>query len=902
MYSQIEATPGTAEFWVETCFDMLFLVDIAINFNSAYHTESGIEVRRSEIAKNYMKGWFLIDAPSSLPTEPVMELVKLALPTLMPEEAEEGAGGGGGSSDALMLPKLLRFLRMARFMKLIRLLKAAKIFKVMEEELDLNMSMLKLFKLIFIVVFLGHILACGVFMINKVQDNDNFGMFRLPTWYGCWNYTTQEYVTIYPLDWGPSPGDVIPEWPTIDDCNAENSGTWRYKKTSGELYVWVLYWTITTMTTIGYGDFSPLTATEAIITIFVEVLGASIFGYMIGNIASVIADFDQFGAEQKQRLDQIKSYLAYKKVPKTVAKQVRKYYGHFYEKKGVDPQDWSTLPPRMKIALVRHENKEFVTLFPAFLSEVSSGFEFIEYLVRTLRPTLVPLGELAAGLPENLERAEKPTVEFFCITSGEIHKMRFDTPDEARAKAKALAAGESSPDASTRSSTAARMVCSLHKGEWFGHSELLELYDREREQQVDLLKTEGCRWRHQYKARKVCELLYLIDVEFFEMIDNFPDWRNVLVEGDEEWEEGDEEDEGDEGGGAAAPSASGLEIEEIAPAEASSASSSLLSVLSGAERPPPVAVGSPRADGGAQPGQEDDASNAQTPVVAPPPKTAPARAPGLAALGGLSALKAAAVGPPPPEPSAPPEPSMPAAPLSANADAFASAAMAAARMNRMARGSDPQFCGGVRSASCGVGGMMAAAGGANKTKKPSMQGAKAAGGGGGGGSRGKASFSGKPGGAPGSGGSRWASLRNQLPLVTGISPEGQRAAAEGQRAAEFLRQKIMTEILGQPLRPGWEITDEEVVAAIRDKCGLPTPAATPAPAASTEASTPVSTPLPKKGLGALASMLAGTPAPECTVNGPASAVGAPGEGTNEPQQSSRTDTAPGDGEPPGAQS
>ena len=49
------------------------------------------------------------------------------------------------------------------FLKLIRLLKAAKIFKVMEEELDVNMSVLKLFKLVFIAVFLGHLIACFVF-------------------------------------------------------------------------------------------------------------------------------------------------------------------------------------------------------------------------------------------------------------------------------------------------------------------------------------------------------------------------------------------------------------------------------------------------------------------------------------------------------------------------------------------------------------------------------------------------------------------------------------------------------------------------------------------------------------------------------------------------------------------
>ena len=125
---EVEAPPGSLEFWFETGFDMLFLLDIVLNFNTAYMTEAGVETNRSRIARNYMRGWFLIDAPSSLPTEPIMELIQLAVPEVSLSGGDEVCEDEGGS--ALLLPKLLRFLRMARFMKLIRLLKAAKIFRV----------------------------------------------------------------------------------------------------------------------------------------------------------------------------------------------------------------------------------------------------------------------------------------------------------------------------------------------------------------------------------------------------------------------------------------------------------------------------------------------------------------------------------------------------------------------------------------------------------------------------------------------------------------------------------------------------------------------------------------------------------------------------------------------------
>ena len=172
---EVEAPAGSIEFWLETFFDMLFIVDIVLNFNSAYVNDEGsLETNRSKIASTYLRGWFLIDGPSSLPTEPVMELIGLAIPDLgigstAPEP--EGCVTEGGGDTAMMMPKLLRFLRMIRFMKLIRLLKAAKIFKVMEEELDVNMSVLKLFKLVFIVVFLGHLIACFVFLANKAAQD-----------------------------------------------------------------------------------------------------------------------------------------------------------------------------------------------------------------------------------------------------------------------------------------------------------------------------------------------------------------------------------------------------------------------------------------------------------------------------------------------------------------------------------------------------------------------------------------------------------------------------------------------------------------------------------------------------------------------------------------------------------
>ena len=55
-------------FFVEVIVDLFFVVDVALNFRTAYYDEHGLrESRPKYIAAKYMKGWFLIDVVSCLP-------------------------------------------------------------------------------------------------------------------------------------------------------------------------------------------------------------------------------------------------------------------------------------------------------------------------------------------------------------------------------------------------------------------------------------------------------------------------------------------------------------------------------------------------------------------------------------------------------------------------------------------------------------------------------------------------------------------------------------------------------------------------------------------------------------------------------------------------------------------
>ena len=75
---QLDVDLWSASFWVDVIVDVFFVLDMFLNFRTAYYDRAGLrEDRAGRMARNYLSGWFVIDLFSCLPLGYLLRLIRL---------------------------------------------------------------------------------------------------------------------------------------------------------------------------------------------------------------------------------------------------------------------------------------------------------------------------------------------------------------------------------------------------------------------------------------------------------------------------------------------------------------------------------------------------------------------------------------------------------------------------------------------------------------------------------------------------------------------------------------------------------------------------------------------------------------------------------------------------------
>eukprot|EP00347_Sterkiella_histriomuscorum_P000699 403374844 len=100
-----------------------------------------------------------------------------------------------------------------------------------------------------------------------------------------------------------------------------------------EKYVNAMYFSITTMTTIGYGDIKPQNSQEYMIVCFLELLAGITFAYMIGKIGSLFQRYNLLAVTYKEKVQFVLQFLTLRNIPKELKLKIKRYLDYNLEMK-----------------------------------------------------------------------------------------------------------------------------------------------------------------------------------------------------------------------------------------------------------------------------------------------------------------------------------------------------------------------------------------------------------------------------------------------------------------------------------------------------------------------------------------------------------------------------------------
>lgn len=170
-------------------------------------------------------------------------------------------------------------------------------------------------------------------------------------------------------------------------------------------YIISVYWGVTTLTTVGYGDIVPTSQSGMIFTTFILVAGGIMYSVVVADLDEIVAQSDITTILFQMKTDELKQYLIWRRLPVDVRARILKHAHHLWlSNKGVDDDRiLSFLTPSLRSQVIGSLVDNNIILNVPILGKLFS--DNINALYRMFQAETYQMGDflyIEGEVPENI--------------------------------------------------------------------------------------------------------------------------------------------------------------------------------------------------------------------------------------------------------------------------------------------------------------------------------------------------------------------------------------------------------------------------------------------------------------------------------------------------------------------
>ncbi|XP_072532582.1 voltage-gated delayed rectifier potassium channel KCNH8 [Salminus brasiliensis] len=302
--------------------EILFIIDIVLSFRTTYVSKSGqVIFDARQICIHYLTTWFIIDLVAALPFD-LLYTFKVSVV----------------SHRQVSVVHLLKTIRLLRLLRLLQ--KMDRFSQHSTVVLTLLMSMFAL---------LAHWMACIWYIIGKKEMDSN------------------AHKNNWDIGWLHELGKRLESPYNVTNGSSGSGPSLR------SIYIASLYFTLSSLTSVGFGNVSANTDAEKIFSICTMLIGALMHALVFGNVTAIIQRMYSRWSSYHTRTKDLKDFIRVHHLPQSLKQRMLEYFQTTWSvNNGIDSNELlKDFPDELRSDIATYLNKEILEL--AVFSSLSRG-------------------------------------------------------------------------------------------------------------------------------------------------------------------------------------------------------------------------------------------------------------------------------------------------------------------------------------------------------------------------------------------------------------------------------------------------------------------------------------------------------------------------------------------------